>query len=174
MHFCGEIGGKIMVFGSPKQRNTPPSSCYEDTWNYLKEAFLEVLYVAEERNVIIALEPLARSETNIFTTAEEVIRMINEISHPNFKLHLDVKAMSDEERPIPEIIASAREYLTHFHANDPNMLGPGFGEVKYEPIRAALEKIGYERYISVEVFDYSPGAEVIAEKSIKYLKEIFG
>ena len=85
-----------------------------------------------------------------------------------------MKAMSDEEKSIPEIIAAGREHLVHFHANDPNLRGPGFGKVQYEPIRTALEEIGYNGYVSVEVFDFSPNAEVIAEKSIKYLKGIFG
>lgn len=174
INFCADLGGRIIVFGSPKQRNVFPSSTFEDTWNYLKEAFLRVLPSATGRKVIIALEPLARSETNFINTAEEAIRMIAEINHPNFQLHLDVKAMSDEEKPIPEIIASSKGYLVHFHANDPNLLGPGFGDVDYKPIREGLEKIGYDRYLSVEVFDFSPGAEVIAKKSIKYLREIFG
>lgn len=174
INFCADLDGRIMVFGSPKQRNIFHSSTYEDTWNYLKEAFLKVLPWATERKVTIALEPLARSETNIINSAEEAMKMIAEINHPNFQLHLDVKAMSDEEKPIPEIIASSKGHLVHFHANDPNLLGPGFGDVDYKPIRKGLEKIGYDRYLSVEVFDFSPGAEVVAQKSIKYLRGIFG
>lgn len=172
--FCGDLGGTIMVFGSPKQRSILSGCTYEDTWDYLKEGFLDVLPAAQERNVTIALEPLARAETNIIATAGEAIEMITQINHPNFRLHLDVNAMSDEEKPIPEIIASAGDYVVHFHANDPNHLGPGFGEVRYEPIKEALDGIGYNGYISVEVFDLSPGAESIAEKSIQYLRKIFG
>ena len=171
--FCADLDGRIMVFGSPKQRDIAHSSNYEETWNYLKDGFLEILPLAVERNVIIALEPLARSETNFINTAGEAIKMITELNHPNFQLNLDVKAMSDEKKPIPEIIESAKDYLVHFHANDPNLLGPGFGEIDYQPIKEALEKIGYTRYISVEVFDFSPGSEAIAQKSIEYLNNIF-
>ncbi len=172
INFCADLGGKLMVFGSPKQRNIFPSSTYEDTYNYLKEGFLKILPLAAEREVTIALEPLAKTETNFINTAAEAIKMIKEINHPNFRLHLDVKAMSGEEKPIPEIIESSKGYLTHFHANDPNLLGPGFGKVDYQPIKKALKKIGYNGYLSVEVFDFSPGPEVIAEKSIEYLKKI--
>lgn len=173
INFCGDLEGELMIFGSPKQRDISPSSTKEDTYNYVRDGFLEILPLATERKVMVALEPLTKKETNFINTAEEAIKMIEEINHPHFRLHLDVKAMTGEEKSIPEIIESAKDYLVHFHANDPNLLGPGFGKVDYQPIKEALEKVGYNKYLSVEVFDFSPGPEVIAEKSIKYLKEIF-
>jgi len=171
--FCADLKGKLMIFGSPKQRDIFPSSTYEETYNYAKEVFLKILPLAKEKNVTIALEPLTKKETNFINTAEDALKMIKEVNHPNFKLHLDVKAMSGEEKPIPEIIESAQNYLVHFHANDPNLLGPGFGEVDYQPIKESLKKIDYNEYLSVEVFDFSPGPETIAKKSIEYLKKIF-
>jgi len=50
-------------------------------------------------------------------------------------------------------------------------LGPGFGNVDYKPIIETLKEIGYSGFISVEVFDFSPGSEIIARKSIEYLKK---
>ena len=132
-----------MIFGSPKQRDIFPSSSYEETYNYVRDGFLKILPLAKEKNVTIALEPLTKKETNFITTAEDTLRMIKEINQPNFKLHLDVKAMSGEEKPIPKIIESAKDYLVHFHANDSNLLGPGFGKVDYKPIKDALKKIDY-------------------------------
>lgn len=171
--FCSDIDGKVLVFGSPKQRNIEKGSSYEEAWERAKEAFASSLDEAKKRGIVICLEPLARRETNFINTAEEAVSLIKEIEHPNFKLHLDVKAMSDEKKKIPEIIRESRDYLLHFHANDANSLGPGFGRIDFGPIIKALRELEYSGFISVEVFDLSPGPGRIAEESLAYLRRFF-
>jgi sugar phosphate isomerase/epimerase len=68
------------------------------------------------------------------------------------------------------LIRQNREHLIYFHANDPNLQGPGFGELQFDPILQALRDINYDGWVSVEVFDYSPGVERLATESIRYLK----
>jgi sugar phosphate isomerase/epimerase len=87
---------------------------------------------------------------------------------------LDVKAMSSEEKPIPQIIRESADYVRHFHANDEELGGPGSGETDFEPIAEALCDIDYEGWVSVEVFDFSPGPRKIARESLNYLQEVFG
>ena len=81
--------------------------------------------------------------------------------------------MTTEQTPIPQIIRENKDYLVHFHANDPN-LRPGMGDVVYEPIISALREIDYSGWISVEVFDDTLPPETLAGESIKYLQQQLG
>ena len=170
---CGAMGGDVMVWGSPAQRNLEADWSYDEAVKRAAEALHHVSETAAAAGVRLAMEPLGRKETNFLTTATETIQLIERVDHPACKLHLDVKAMSDEEQDIPAIIAESKAHTIHFHANDPNLLGPGMGEVDFAPIGEALKASGYDGYVSVEVFDYSPGPEHIAEASIKTLQEVF-
>jgi sugar phosphate isomerase/epimerase len=173
VRFCADLGGKLMVIGSPKQRNLLPGITRERAMGYAADVFGRVLPEAARCGVTLAIEPLSPSETDFLRTAADGIELIERLNHPNFRLHLDVKAMSGSEtRPIPDVIKDAAKYLVHFHANDPNLLGPGMGEVDHRPILKALKEVGYRGYLSVEVFDYSPGPEEIARRSINYLRQL--
>jgi len=171
VRFTSDIGGRILVFGSPDQRNVLRGVSYQEAWNCAKEVFSECSRFAEDYGAVFAFEPLAKHLTNFINTAEEAIQLIDEVSHPNFRLHLDVYSMLDEGKPLPDIIKRSKEYLIHFHANDDNRLGPGFGKVDFKPIIKALEEINYKGFVSVEVFDFSPGPKRIATVSLEHLKK---
>ena len=82
--------------------------------------------------------------------------------------------MCSEDKPIPQIIRESAGRFEYFHANDANLKGPGFGDVDFKPIAAALRGVGYDGIVSVEVFKFEEGAETIAAKSIEYLRKVFG
>jgi len=158
------------VLGSPQQRNVLPETTRTQAENYALSVLEGILPELERTGTILALEPLGPQETNFVNTAEEAVMIIRKLSSPHIQLHLDCKAMASEAIPIPELIRTHSQYLAHFHANDPNRLGPGFGELDFIPIFKALLNVGYPGWVSVEVFDYQPGPERIARESIGYMQ----
>ena len=170
---CSSLGGNIMVWGSPQQRSLEPG------WDYGEsvERAVEVLRPAAEHcaalGITIAMEPLARSETNFLNTAEETAALIDLVDHPSLQLHLDVKAMSSEQKSLGDLVRDNASRIAHYHANDPNLLGPGMGEVDHTPAAQALHEIGYQGWISVEVFKYEPSPDEIARQSMEYLQKVY-
>ena len=171
--FCADLGGKFIIVGSPKQRSIEPGVTAEQAWDWATQTFKDSVTQAEHRGVTLCFEPLAPVETNFVNTAVDAIRFAQQFGSPAMKIILDVKAMCSESKPIPELIRDSWPNFAYFHANDANLKGPGFGEVDFKPIAGALKEVGYEGYVSVEVFNFEEGPEVIATKSLEYLKQVF-
>jgi len=170
---CADLGGTIMVVGSPRQRNLMDGVSHQQAWDWTAATFRDAVKKAEDRNVTICLEPLSPAETNFINTAAEAIAFVKPFNSLAFKIILDVKAMCSESKFIPQIIRESSPHFSHFHANDKNLKGPGFGEVDFKPIAATLREVNYHGYVSVEVFKFEEGPEVIAGRSIEYLKRTF-
>jgi sugar phosphate isomerase/epimerase len=171
--FCSDIGGNIMVFGSPHQRNVLPGITPTQARDWTAVTLRDAIKRAEDRGVTLCLEPLSPAETNFINTAAEAIQFLKENGSPNFKIILDVKAMCSEVHSFSQIIRESWPHFAHFHANDQNLRWPGSGDVDFEPIASALKSVGYNGFVSVEVFKFEEGPEKIATKSIEYLTKVF-
>lgn len=167
---CADLGGSVMVLGSPQQRQIDDKLTQDEAYMHAANVLRAVVPALEEHDVKIALEPLGPAETNFMNTAADARRLQERIGSDAIGLHLDMKAMASEAQPMPEIIRENRDWLLHFHANDPNRQGPGMGDVEVAPVLEALTEIDYPGWVSVEVFDYDPGVERLVGESIANMK----
>jgi sugar phosphate isomerase/epimerase len=167
---CRDLGGSIMVLGSPQQRRLLPGVTPTDADACAHDVIVNALPALEETGVRLCLEPLAPAETDFWNTCAEVAAFADRLAHPNVTLQLDVKAMASESVPVPDLVRRHGTRAGHFHANDPNRRGPGFGNTDFRPIFHALADAGYGGCVSVEVFDYSPDPETIARRSLEYMR----
>src|SRR5207253_10619661 len=133
--------------------------------------FRRALPGVADAGVRVCLEPLSPPEADFVNTCAEAVALLDRLDHPNFVLHLDVKAMATEDAPATELIRRHAARAGHFHPNHPNRRGPGFGDADFVPILRALKAAGYRGWVSVEVFDYSPDPETVARESLRYLRE---
>ncbi len=167
---CRDLGGEVLVLGSPMQRKIPAGHTLDQAEDFALDTLQQVLPELEKAEVYLCLEPLAPAETDFMQTAEEGLKLRDRLDHPFVQLHLDVKAMSSEKAPVPTVIREYHAAMKHFHANDANRRGPGFGDVDFVPIFQALKDVEYSGWVSVEVFDYSPDPETIAREHSLYAR----
>jgi sugar phosphate isomerase/epimerase len=172
VELCHDLGGKVMVFGSPQQRVLLPGVTNDAAMGYAAEVFQTIAPDLEAADVTLALEPLSPEWGPFLNTAADGVQLIEMIGSSHVRLHLDCIAMATEPTPIPDLLRRHRQLLAHFHANDPNKQGPGMGDLDFKPIFEALGEIDYQGWVSVEVFDYSPGVERLAQESIRYMCEV--
>jgi sugar phosphate isomerase/epimerase len=167
---CRDLGGDLMVFGSPAQRRIPAGATREQATGYAADTFRRALPGIADCGVRLCLEPLSPPEADFINTCAEAVDLLDRVAHRHFVLHLDVKAMATDEAPAPELIRRHAARADHFHANDANRRGPGFGDTDFVPIFQALRDSGYAGWVSVEVFDYTPDPETIARQSLEYMR----
>jgi sugar phosphate isomerase/epimerase len=166
-----DLGGSLLVLGSPKQRSLLPGVTNDQAVHYAIEVFDRVMPQIGTMGIDLCLEPLAPSDTNFINTCSQAMDVINRVGDPHFKLHLDVKAQSSETAAsVAELTRQYAPFAGHFHAQDTNLRAPGMGDVDFGPIMQALVDARYDRWISIEVFDFSPGAERTAREGLACLK----
>jgi len=165
--FCGDLGGRVIVFGSPQNRNTIEPLTKQEAWDFAKETFQHCCEHAKDRGVIICIEPLASYMTDYINTPEDGAKLVEEINHPNFKMILDTYSMNCNN------VDMAKAVKQYSDVNDDNRRWPGSGKINYAPVAEALKMVGYDKYVSVEVFEFKPDPKTIAIESMKALKTIF-
>jgi 5-keto-L-gluconate epimerase len=125
---------------------------------------------AIEKEVKIYIEVINRYETNIFTTAQELIDFLNTNDLPNCFVHLDSFHMNIEEKNLLEAIRLSKGKLGYMHLADNTRCYPGSGMLDFVDILKTLEEIGYNGYLSVECLPF-PNSTEAAKSAIDYLEK---
>jgi sugar phosphate isomerase/epimerase len=172
---CAELGGKVLVHGSPKQRQIAPGESHASAHGRLIEFLAAAAGVAAAHGVTYCLEPLGRAETALINTVAEAAEVVRAVASPALRTMIDCSAAgATETESLPALIDAwlPSGLIAHVQVNDPNRRAPGQGEMKFAPIFAALKRHGYDATVSVEPFDYVPDGPGAAAFAAGYLRGI--
>jgi sugar phosphate isomerase/epimerase len=115
---CRQLGGEIVVWGSASSRDVPDGFSRERARQQIIDFLRRAGDAARRRQLVIAIEPLRRQESNIINTGEEALRLVREVNHPHVRMIIDYYHLCEENED-PEIIRRAREEIVHFHFANP-------------------------------------------------------
>ncbi len=172
--FCGDLNGEVMVFGSPNQRSTVKGATVEETTKYFADGLAKVADHARERGVKILIEPLDKSQTNVVNTLAQAAKVAEMVDHPAIDLIFDFHNTKDETESFETLVKKYYDQIQHVHVQemDGQYLGTGDAVNEYVSTFQLLKDLAYDKWVSLEVFDFSPGGEKIARESMKVLKQI--
>lgn len=146
---AASVGGKVMVVGSGGARNVPEGFSWDEAWAQLVHAFRLLGQEAAKWDVIIAIEPLRRQESNIVNYVSEGVMMAKEVNHPNVRVLADFYHIVEGDEPLEHLLEAA-PYLAHVHVADSGRLYPGSGSYDYRTFMRYLRRAGYDARISME------------------------
>ena len=172
---CAELGGKVLVHGSPKQREVAPGETLDIARGRLRDFLADAAEVAAAHGVVYCIEPLSRNETVLVNTVAEAAEIVRAIDRPSLRTMIDCSAAGlSESVSVPDIIDHwlPTGLIGHVQVTDPNRRAPGQGEMRFTPIFAALKRHGYDRTVAVEPFDYVPDGPGCAAFAAGYLRGV--
>src|ERR1039458_1041756 len=168
---CADLGPNgVMVFGSPQQRSTTGGLSREEATHHYIDGLADVSDQAEERGVKVLVEALPVAQSDVVQTLEEAVAIVREISSPAIQTMFDVHNAIDEEQAHAALVDRYFDYIRHIHVNELDGKHCGAGDYDYKPVLEVLRKRGYDGWISLEAFEFTPGAETLANESLRHLE----
>lgn len=168
---CADLGPDgILVFGSPFQRATTGGSSREEGTRRYVEGLASVADHAVERGVTILVEALPVAQCDVVQTLEEAVGIVKSLNSPGIRTMFDVHNAIDEVESHATLVDRYYEFIHHVHVNELDGKHCGKGTYDFKPLFEVLLRRGYGRWVSLEAFDFSFGAEVIANESLRHLE----
>lgn len=168
---CADLGpAGVMVFGSPKQRSTTGGLAREEATRHFVDGLAAVAPHACARGVTVLVEALPVAQADVVLTLEEAAGIVREIASPAVETMFDVHNAVDEALPHAELVDRYFDRIRHVHVNELDGRHCGAGSYDYKPLLETLRRRNYGGWISLEAFDFSPGAERLAAESLRHLE----
>lgn len=166
-----DLQSKVMVFGSPTVRDRKDYE-YTEALSIASKVLYEPAEYAKDNGVKILIEPLTLKETNFIHTHCEAMELIEAVGSEGFGLHLDAKAVAEEEMEISEVISECEGKIEHFHINDPMLVEIGLMADYHIHMAEILKEISYPNYVSIEMRCTTDSIKSIGN-SIDYVNNLY-
>lgn len=167
---CGDLGGGKMIFGSPAQRKSTAGATKEEATSRYVEGLRQAAAHAASRGVTLLMEPLSPNDTDVLNTLEEASRYVAEIGSPAVQTMYDTHNAVMEAEPHEVLVERYFDIIKHVHVNEMDGKHPGTGDWDFKPVLRVLAAKNYAGWVSMEAFDFTAGAERIANESLRYLE----
>jgi D-psicose/D-tagatose/L-ribulose 3-epimerase len=168
---CADLGPNgVMVFGSPKQRSTTGGLTREQATRNFVGGLRTIVPDASRREVTVLVEALPIGQADVVLTLDEAAAIVAETASPFVQTMFDVHNAIDEQESHAALVDRHFDRIRHVHVNELDGRHCGAGNYDFKPVFEVLRRRNYAGWISLEAFDFSPGAERLAAESLRHLE----
>ncbi|MBY0505779.1 MAG: sugar phosphate isomerase/epimerase [Bryobacteraceae bacterium] len=170
---CADLGdGGVMVFGSPFQRNSTGGLTPEQATRRFVEGLRGVAGQAASRGVKILVEALPKAQSDIVNTVAAAAAIVDEIGSPAIQTMFDTHNAADETEAHAAVLEKFYDRIFHVHVNEMDGGYCGSADYDFRPVLEVLKRREFAGWVSLEAFDFKPGAEFIADRSLRHLESL--
>jgi len=127
-----------------------------DEWKWSVEGIRDVADYAQTKGVMLAIEYLIRFETYLLTCADDLVRYVEAVNHPNCRAAFDTFHANMEEKNIGDALRKVAPYLVHVQISENDRSTPGKGHINLEEVFDVLKEVNYTGPIAIEAFGPNP------------------
>jgi sugar phosphate isomerase/epimerase len=172
MRLAERLGARVLVFGAPRNRRVAGSASATEARRIASDFFGAAGARALEHGVVLAIEPNpVQYQCDFITSSKEGLELVRAVDHGGFGLHLDAAAMTLAGEPAWDSVLACAGAIEHFHASEPSLAPVGEGTVDHPRLAAALRRIGYSNWVSIEMRAHSMTA---LSKAMRYVADTYG
>ena len=173
MDLCSDLGSKVLVFGSPSNRNIsdmPVDRAYAIAVDF----FGKISKEAKMRNLFFCIEPLGKNETDFINTVAEAEKLIEDVETPGgLGLIIDTKSLIEADEVLSPYLVRSFSRAKHVHLNDPGLMPPGSTGYDHKQIQGKMQDSGYSRFVSVEMRRQDPDTEGAIRRAVDYVRKVY-
>ena len=128
----------------------------EQEWEWSVLGMQEVSQYAEKQGITLAIESLNRFEIYLLTCADDVLRYVQAVNHPNCRAAFDTFHANMEEKNVSDAIRTLAPVLVHVQISENDRSTPGAGHINFREVFDTLREVNYTGPIAIEAFGPNP------------------
>ena len=172
LEFARQIGAtNISITSGRCLGGMPPQKAAKQ----FAESIKPILDTAQKLDIRVGVE----CEPGLFLEyVAELKDWIDMLGSPMFGANLDIGHSEVIGESIPACLRMLKGRIWNMHVEDiPDRkhyhMIPGEGSLDWQAFRKAVEEIGYDRFCTVELYTHTEEPQIAAEKSSRFLRQLF-
>jgi len=159
----------LMVSPRGLHVTTPDAALRARSWQHIR-ALIDLCADLGPNGVMVFGSPKQRSTWEGQTREAATRNFVREVGSPAVQTMFDVHNAIDEKLPHAQLVDRYFDVIRHVHVNELDGRHCGAGDYDFKPVLEVLRRRNYAGWVSLEAFDFKPGADRLAVESLRHLE----